>query len=66
METANALAFRIEAPGVKLRTRIEEDPRIRSAEMKKAQWFSFELSSDSDLHNALDWLSQAYESVTKK
>jgi hypothetical protein len=66
METANALAFRIAAPGVKLRARIEKDPRIRSAERKKAQWFSFELSSDSDLHNALDWLSQAYESVTKK
>jgi hypothetical protein len=52
--------------GVKLRTRIEEDPRIRSAEMKQALWFSFELSSDSDLHNALDWLSLAYESLTKK
>jgi hypothetical protein len=59
METTNALAFRIEAQGAKLRTRIEKDPRIPSAAMKKAQWFSFELSSDSDLHNALDWLSQA-------
>jgi hypothetical protein len=60
METANALAFRIDSPTAKVRLRLENDPRIGAAEIKKARWFSFEVSSDADLHDALDWLGQAY------
>jgi hypothetical protein len=28
-------------------------------------WFSFTLNSDADLHDALDWLNQAYEAACK-
>jgi hypothetical protein len=65
METANSLAFRIDTPPAKVRARLENDPRIGAAEIKKARWFTFELSSDADLHDALDWLGRAYEAVGK-
>jgi hypothetical protein len=65
METANALAFRLDAPTARVRARLEKDPRIGAAEIKKARWFGFEFSSDHDLHDALDWLGQAYEAASK-
>ena len=30
--------------------------RIWSSPLREARWFSFELSSDADIHDALDWL----------
>jgi len=65
METANALAFRIDTPAAAARARLEKDSRIRTAEIQKARWCSFELSSDADLHDALDWLGRAYEAAGK-
>jgi hypothetical protein len=65
METANSLAFRIDTPTANVRVRLRKDPRIGAAEIKKARWFSCELSSDADLHDAVDWLGQAYESAGK-
>lgn len=58
METPNALAFLIAAPSARVVVRREKDPRIGFAEIKQARWFSFELSSDDDLHDALDWLGR--------
>ena len=65
METSNALAFRLDAPATAVRARLAKDSRIRSAEIEKARWFSFELSSDVDLHDALDWLGKAHEAAGK-
>ncbi|MGA1987400.1 MAG: hypothetical protein ABSG72_14125 [Candidatus Sulfotelmatobacter sp.] len=65
MDTPNALAFRIDAPSGRIRTLLEKDARVGAAEIKKARWFSFELSSDADLHDALDWLAMAYEAAGK-
>jgi hypothetical protein len=59
METPNSLAFRFDTRTASVRGRLQSDARIRSAEIQKARWFSFELSSDSDLHDALEWLSLA-------
>jgi hypothetical protein len=42
--------------------RAESDPRIRSNSPGKG-WFSFTLASDTDLHDALDWLSHSYEAA---
>lgn len=66
METANSLAFKLEAPGSALHTRLEKDPRIGSTQMQKARWFTFQISSDADLHDALDWLGRAYEAAGKR
>jgi len=65
METPDALAFRIDTPSAVNRARLGKDPRVGSAEIKKARWFAFELSSDADLHGALDWLGCAYEAASK-
>jgi hypothetical protein len=45
--------------------RIEKDPRIGSTQMQKSRWFTFELSSDADLHDALNWLNRAYDAAGK-
>jgi hypothetical protein len=65
METPDAFAFRIDTPSAMNRVRLEKDPRVGSAEINEARWFAFELSSDADLHDALDWLGCAYEAAVK-
>jgi hypothetical protein len=65
METANSLAFKLESPAARLLARLRQDSRIGSIQMQKARWFTFELSSDADLHDALDWLARAYEAAGK-
>ena len=65
METANSLAFKLQAPTAAVRVRLEKDSRIGSTDMQKTRWFIFELASDADLHDALDWLGRAYETAGK-
>lgn len=62
MGTANSLAFKLENPSLGLR--LGEDPRMGATEIKKARWYTFELSSDTDLHGALDWLGRAYQAAS--
>ncbi len=64
MESANALAFQIHAL-TSIRTRLEKDRRVGFAEIKKARRFTFKLSSDSDLHDALSWLQESYDVAGK-
>jgi hypothetical protein len=64
--TANSLAFKLEVATPALQSRLEKDPRIGLTLMQKTRWFTFELSSDADLHDALDWLGRAYEAPGKK
>src|ERR1700687_1062064 len=63
----NSVAFKLEAPTSAVSARLQKDSRIRlwSALTQKARWFTFGLSSDADLHDALDWLGQAYEAAPK-
>lgn len=63
METPNSLVFKIESPSARLCKRLDGDARIGSMNMQEARWFRLELSSDADLHNALDWLGHAYDSA---
>ena len=65
MGNANSLAFKLENPAARLRSRLQTDSRIGSMQMDKARWYTFEISSDRDLHDALDWLAEAYESSAK-
>jgi hypothetical protein len=66
METPNSLAFKFESLTAQLRARMERDPRIGTMTMQKAGWFTFEISTDTDLHNALDWVGRAYEAAGRK
>ena len=63
MGTANSFAFKFEtAPASSCSRRSDKDSRIGSTRMQKARWFTFELSSDTDLHERLDWLVQSLPS----
>ena len=56
------LKFNSMSPAFLLRA--ESDVRIHANRPGKG-WFSFALSSDTDLHDALDWLNHCYESAKK-
>jgi hypothetical protein len=66
-ESAKSLAFKLEAPAMAVSARLKEDSRMRiwSSPLREARWFSFELYSAADIHDALDWLGRAYEAAAK-
>jgi len=47
-----------------LSQRIESDSRLHANSPGKG-WFAFTLSSDTDLHDALEWLNGSYEAAGK-
>jgi TfoX/Sxy family transcriptional regulator of competence genes len=66
MGTPNSLVFKLDSQPSAVAARLKKDPRIGSMQMQKARWFTFEISSDADLHDALDWLGTAYEAAGRK
>ena len=66
LETANSLIFRLESPTPEVKARLEKIAHPWSTKKDKARWFAFEFRSDADMHDALEWLWTAYESVGKK
>ena len=63
MEAPNSLAFKILAPTSRTLARLKTKPQIRPSATQKTRWFTFELSSDSDLKAAIQWLHCAYEAA---
>lgn len=61
--TPNAVAFRFESLSRTVKALLEQDPRIAAFDKNKTRWFTFELSSDSDLHDALDYLGHAFDAT---
>lgn len=57
----NAVSFRMEAANRSTQFRLEKDPRISAFDKDKTRWFTFELSSDSDLHGAMEYLGKAFD-----
>jgi len=66
MGTPNALVFKIVETSTGVREKLEKDLRVGDMEMQKARWFTFELASDGDLHDALDWIGLAYGAAGKR
>jgi hypothetical protein len=66
LETASAIAVRMETRSASIRSRLEKDSRVTSAPMESARWFAFHLASYRDLHDALDWIGLAYDVAGKK
>jgi len=62
----NLLAFRIDAVTDRVKARLQKDPHIGSIDQNNTRWFTFEISCDADLHEALDWLSAAYQAASKR
>jgi hypothetical protein len=63
--TENSLAFKLESQAPASRSRLKTDERIGFTLMGKTRWYTFELFSDADVHDALDWLAVAYEAAGK-
>lgn len=63
MGTPNSVAFKLDDAQPRLLTRLRKDARIRTTMIRAKRWFVFELSSDRDLKDALDWLERAYEAA---
>jgi hypothetical protein len=56
-DTANSVIFRFDPMPSDLAARASRDKRISPGK----RWFSFDMQTDKDLHDALWWLQQAYE-----
>ena len=66
IESKNSIAFRIDAPRQKLRSGLDSDRRIGFIDRRNSRWFTFEMSCDSDLHDALNWLGSAYAAAATR
>lgn len=68
MDAGNLLALRLTAPASDVSASLKNDPRIGiwSTQKQKARWFSFNLSSDADVHDVIEWLATAYEAAGKQ
>jgi hypothetical protein len=62
----NTVAFRLEGASRATQSLLKSDPRIDAFDKKKVRWFTFELTRDADLHDALDWLGRAYDAAGKR
>jgi hypothetical protein len=60
--SATSILLKFKAMPPALLQHAERDNRLHSNTPGKG-WFSFTLSSDTDLHDALGWLNHAYESA---
>lgn len=57
----HAVAFRIERPNRNVKALLEQDLRIDAFDKDRQRWYTFEVSCDGDLHDALDWLARAFQ-----
>jgi len=66
IETGNVIAFPIDTPSRSARALLEIDHRIGAIDLNNARWFTFEMSHNSDLHDALRWLGTAYAAASRR
>lgn len=63
MGSASSLAFKLENAGQRRLTQLLGDKRLSSTIMRATRWFVFELTSNRDLTDALDWLGHAHHAA---
>ena len=61
--TGNAVAFRFDHATRATRARLEKDSRVAAFDKDERRWFTFELSHDTDLHDAMDYLAGAFKAA---
>lgn len=61
--TENAVAIRFLRCRSPYRARMEKDSRINAFDKDRTRWFTFRLSCDADLHDALGYLASAFEAA---
>jgi hypothetical protein len=63
LEPPNSVAFKLESAGQRVGARSRRDSRIGTTQMQKARWFTFAMSTEADLRDALEWLLRAHEAA---
>lgn len=64
MDAPNSIAFRLPKRSADIVKRMKKDERIITP-TPTAKWISFIMESDSDIHDALQWLALAYREAVK-
>ena len=64
--TPTSIIFKLQKPTVRQHKGMASDCRINISFGIGQKWYGYELQSDEDIHGALEWLAEAYESVGKK
>lgn len=64
MDTPNSIAFRLPTRFRNITERMENDERVISP-TPEAKWISFVVESETDIHDALQWLAHAYAEAVK-
>jgi hypothetical protein len=59
----NAVAFRIEGASRRMQAELKRDLRISAFDKNRTRWFTFDLSCDADLHDAVDYLGKAFDTA---
>lgn len=59
----NSVAFRLDKTSPANRTLIEQDRRVAAFDKSRTRSFTFQLSLDADLHDALDYLGRAFDTA---
>lgn len=59
----HSVAFRFDNLSRKNQTLIENDSRVAAFDKHRTRWFTFDLSSDADLHGALEFLGRAFDAA---
>jgi hypothetical protein len=63
LEPPNSVAFKLGSTGPRIVAQASTDSRIGYTEMRKGRWFTFAVSAEADLRDALEWLLRAYEAA---
>lgn len=64
MDAPNSIAFRLRKRSADIADRMKKDKRIITP-TPTAKWISFIMESESDIHDALQWLALAYREAIK-
>jgi hypothetical protein len=65
MDLRDSIAFRLPRHSSRIAAELHRDQRIVTP-APDAKWISFIINSDTDIHDALNWLAMAYREATKK
>ena len=64
MGSPSSVVFKLPKAGPRVLARLRGEQRISTTVMRASRWFAFELASDRDLKDALEWLGRAFEAAT--
>lgn len=63
----SAFMLKFDPPPTSLLRRAESDPRVNAPSHAPGNgWFTFQLASDADLRDALDWLARAHRFAARR